>query len=154
MCVWTSAAAFIIMERRQMHKQGQDDRGQAVKRIAKADFLLLFVLLLLGIAGVFTVRIMTQKSGASVRVLVHGEIYGTYGIEQEQSIKIRQNGSVTNVLQISEGKAKMVQADCPDKLCVHQNAIAKQGETIVCLPNQVVVEIEGEEASDLDAVAR
>ena len=48
---------------------------------------------------------------------------------------------------IENGKADMISADCPDKLCVNQHAISSNGETIVCLPNKVVVEVEdGEEA--------
>jgi hypothetical protein len=49
----------------------------------------------------------------------------------------------------------MTQADCPDKLCVHQKAISATGETIVCLPNKVVVEIAGEtEDAEFDTIAK
>ena len=40
----------------------------------------------------------------------------------------------------------MISADCPDKLCVNQHAISSNGETIVCLPNKVVVEVEDGES--------
>ena len=36
----------------------------------------------------------------------------------------------------------MKEADCPDKYCVKQGKIKNVGETIVCLPHKVVVEIE------------
>ena len=42
--------------------------------------------------------------------------------------------------------------DCPDRLCVQQHAICKERETIVCLPNKVVVEVVGGEEADLDSV--
>ncbi|KAI4447103.1 hypothetical protein C823_001622 [Eubacterium plexicaudatum ASF492] len=48
----------------------------------------------------------------------------------------------------------MIWADCPDQLCVHQKAISGQGETIVCLPNKIVVEIAEGEDADLDAISR
>ena len=38
----------------------------------------------------------------------------------------------------------MTEADCPDKICVNTGKISKIGETIVCLPHRVVVEIQGE----------
>ena len=48
----------------------------------------------------------------------------------------------------------MTDADCPDLLCVHQRAIDKEDETIVCLPNKVVVKVVGaKQKSDLDSVA-
>ena len=40
-----------------------------------------------------------------------------------------------------DGKASMAKADCPDKICVNHAAISKKGETIVCLPHKVVVEV-------------
>ena len=55
-----------------------------------------------------------------------------------------------NTLVIENGKADMISADCPDKLCVKQHAISSNGETIVCLPNKVVVEIEDGESSQFD----
>ena len=46
----------------------------------------------------------------------------------------------------------MIDATCPDHICVNQKEISKTGETIVCLPNKVIVEIKGADSSELDAV--
>ena len=46
----------------------------------------------------------------------------------------------------------MIEADCPDQLCVHQKKISMNHESIICLPNRVVVEIESSENSEYDAV--
>ena len=46
-----------------------------------------------------------------------------------------------NIIIIKDGKASMAKADCPDKICVNHAAISKKGETIVCLPHKVVVEV-------------
>ena len=51
-------------------------------------------------------------------------------------------------------KAKMLTADCPDQLCVHQQAISKESQTIVCLPNKVVAEVTGNTKKDYDAVVQ
>ena len=45
------------------------------------------------------------------------------------------------ILVISDGKADMESADCPNQICVHHSAISHIGETIVCLPNRVVIEV-------------
>ena len=47
----------------------------------------------------------------------------------------------------------MKEADCPDQICVRHKAISKSGESIVCLPHKVVVEISSEEEQDVDIVA-
>ena len=49
----------------------------------------------------------------------------------------------TNHIVIQDNAVYMSDADCPDKLCVHTGTIHKTGETIVCLPHRVVVEITG-----------
>ena len=65
-----------------------------------------------------------------------------------------ESGKTTNLLVIKDGKADVTEADCPDKLCVHQKAISKTNETIVCLPNKVVVQVIGAGESELDSIAR
>ncbi|HBE87040.1 MAG TPA: hypothetical protein DDW53_19330, partial [Lachnoclostridium sp.] len=41
--------------------------------------------------------------------------------------------------------ASITEASCPDKVCVRTGKIHRSGELIVCLPNRVVITIEGEE---------
>lgn len=95
-----------------------------------------------------------KEDGAYVLVTTDGEAYGTYSLEEEQEIPIIQDGVTTNVLIIENGFADMTEADCPDKLCVHQKAISKNNETIVCLPNKVVVQVMGSEESGFDSIAK
>lgn len=47
----------------------------------------------------------------------------------------------------------MIEADCPDKLCVHQGYISRVGEVLVCIPNKVVVEIKSDDSEkELDGI--
>lgn len=84
----------------------------------------------------------------TVKVSVDGEVFGQYPLEENQTIEINE----TNRLEITDGRANMIWADCPDKLCVHQKAISRDGESIICLPNKVVVSIVGGEEGEVDAV--
>ena len=77
-----------------------------------------------------------------------GEEYGTYSLEEAQVIKVGD----TNVCEIKDKKVSMISADCPDQLCIHQRTIQLQGETIVCLPNKVVLEITGTRQTDQEAL--
>lgn len=91
--------------------------------------------------GMYLVR---QGHYGSIRITVNGEEYGTYSLSKDQVISIGD----TNVCEIKNGKVKMIEADCPDHLCLKQKAVDSTGGTIVCLPNKVV--IEGEKGSDSD----
>ena len=126
------------------------------KRISRNDVI--FLAILLAVVTVFLVvyeRTGTRAdAGACVRVTVDGSVYGTYVLGEEQEIPIVQDGVTTNVLTIRDGRADMTEADCSDKLCVHQKAISKNHEMIVCLPNKVVVEVTGSEENGFDSIAR
>ncbi len=125
------------------------------RRIGKRDIallIILFVALILVFAGF---KLMHQETGAEVVIQVDGVEYGRYSINQDAEIPVTDDdGNETNLLVIKDGKADMTEADCPDQLCVHQKAISHQGETIVCLPNRIVVSVSGGEESEIDTVAQ
>ena len=115
----------------------------------KNDIILIAVILVLGI-GAFIFFRMGGKEGAQVTITVDQKLYGTYELSKDQTIEIND----TNTLKIENGQAKMVEADCPDGLCLRQHAISKDNETIVCLPNKIVVEVIGGAKKELDASLR
>lgn len=102
----------------------------------KKDILLAVgICLFAAVIWVFT-QFFLPKDNQKIRITVDGEIYGEYDLAEDREISIGE----TNICQIQSGKARMIQADCPDQLCVHQKAVDGAGGTIVCLPNQVVIE--------------
>ncbi len=59
----------------------------------------------------------------------------------------------TNLIEIKNGKVRVIEASCPDKVDVKQGYIKNVGEIIVCVPNRLIIELKsGEENTDLDAV--
>ncbi len=95
---------------------------------------------------------LNGKQADSVKVIQDGEIIGTYPLNEENTVIIKYGNDEYNILLINEGKAFMSDADCPDKLCVKQRAISKNGESIICLPHKLIIQIVAKEESDLDAV--
>ncbi len=103
----------------------------------KNDLILVGVIIILGLAVLFSVR-LTRKNGNTVKIIVDGQLNSEYSLFDNTQIDI--NGK--NILVIEDGFAFVKAADCPDKICVSHKKISKKGETIVCLPNKVVIEIE------------
>ena len=99
-----------------------------------AFFLIVSLLLFLYLRG--------GKEGNEVRVMVEGKEIGVYSLSKDGEYTL--NGG-TNILTIKDGKAYMADADCPDKLCVRQGKIHRNGETITCLPNKLTVTVIDEE---------
>ena len=50
-----------------------------------------------------------------------------------------------NTILIEKSQVSMIEADCPDKLCVKQGAIANGARPIICLPNDIVVKLTDDE---------
>ncbi len=48
---------------------------------------------------------------------------------------------------------QILEADCPDKVCIKDGMIIKPGQSLVCLPNKVVVEIKGVKNAETDDVS-
>lgn len=112
---------------------------------------LIFIGVILGIAAlIFLFRLFAGDEQAEyVMVRKNGEVVETYDLREDRVVKLN-DGS--NTMEIKQGKVKMTEADCPDKLCVHQRAISKNNESIICLPNQIVLQIVSQDESGLDAV--
>ena len=69
-----------------------------------------------------------------------------------ETIAIPFDGEGYNLLMISNGKASVSDADCPDRLCVSQRTISHKGECIICLPHKLVITIDSDQEGELDAV--
>ena len=96
---------------------------------------------------------LTQSEGAYVVVTVDGEVFGQYPLDTDTEVRIGDEDAY-NLLVIEDGQAQFTQASCPDKLCVNQGKISFDGQSIICLPNKVVVAVRGGEKSGYDAVAK
>ena len=105
----------------------------------KRDFLVIGIVLVIALS-IGTVAYFDMKPAQSLCIFVNGELYGEYSLQENQEIRIDD----TNVCKIEDGKVRMVEANCPDQICVHTAEISRDGMTIVCLPNRVVLEIKNE----------
>lgn len=95
---------------------------------------------------------LNRNAGDTVLVLQDGELIGSYPLREDKTEIVPWGEKEYNLLMISEGTAFMSDADCPDRLCVKQNAISRNGESIICLPHKLVIRIVSKEESELDAV--
>ena len=104
------------------------------------DLILIAALITAGLLVLIFTE-LSKSEGSTAVVSINGNVSAEYSLSEDGEYSI--NGG-TNILVISEGKAFLKEASCPDKLCVRQRSISKAGERIVCLPNRVMVEISGE----------
>ena len=120
--------------------------------VKKFDIILIVVVAIIAGALYFSGILRPKEEGQKAIVYVDGKVFVEADLNIDNKYDIESNGH-HNILEIKDGYANMIDADCPDQLCVKQKKISLKNETIVCLPNKVVIEIEGADSSQLDAVA-
>jgi len=112
--------------------------------IQKRELILIAAILV--IAGLLSAVFYAgnRKPAEQVVVTVDGKTVETLDLHKDVDMIIEGYGG-TDHLVIKDGYASITDASCPDKVCVRTGKIHKSGELIVCLPNRVVVTIEGED---------
>lgn len=125
------------------------------KKRLKRDIILVLSLVFIAAAAFLIINYGVKKKGNYVVIKVDGQVVKTLELNGETSIEVNGYQGGVNKIVIKDGKVSMTDADCPDKLCVKTGKISKTGETIVCLPHRVVVEIKGsQDDASVDSVVR
>ena len=95
-----------------------------------------------------------RETAEYVSIFVDGEEYASYrfnDITSAKKVDVRTEFGY-NVVEISKDGASVVDASCLDKTDVRMGKITKPGQTILCVPNRVMVKIFGKEKINVDKV--
>ena len=134
--------------------------------IRKADIILFIVLVAVGIAASAALSLSHTDAGKSAKVVIEsgGEVFATYPLSEDTTLEIPAPSGVKysdpkgrplgpddestqytyyNIVEIKGGEVSVTGASCRNQVCVRHGSISKAGESIVCLPNRLVVTIEG-----------
>lgn len=123
------------------------------KRNLKNDLILVAVLLIVSVIAWAVIQHVIKKPGDKVVIKVDGKVVKELSLSEDTKFTVQGYQGGYNEIVIEYGYVKVNSADCPDELCVHTGTIDKSGETIVCLPHRVVVEVTGGD-DELDAEVR
>ncbi|MBR3895198.1 MAG: NusG domain II-containing protein [Clostridia bacterium] len=117
----------------------------------KNDLIFLAVLLsVILVAGLGV--LLFRGAGDSVTVTVDGKLWAEYPLNEDREIEIKTERGV-NLLVIKDGKAEIVRASCPDGICSDHRPINRDGESIICLPNKVVVTVRATRGDAPDVIS-
>ena len=94
--------------------------------------------------------LLLRQAGGVVIVEQNGREMARYALSEDRTVRIK-GAAGYNLLVIENGEAWIMEADCPNRLCVQTGRIRYGGQSIVCLPHRLAVRIAGG-ASGLDAV--
>lgn len=122
--------------------------------IRKADIILLIVLLALGLAATAVLARTGAGSPDDAKVVIKsgGEIYGRYPLGEDTEIAVPAPSGGENIVTIKGGSVTVSSASCKNQVCVRHGSISKSGESIVCLPNRLIVTIEDKSGGEYDSI--
>lgn len=120
----------------------------------KGDILVMGVILMAALLFFMIPKIRnSQNENGKVEVWQDGELLDSYSLSEDKVVSVQAEDGGYNLVLISGGNARVTDADCPDKLCIRQRSISENGESIICLPHKLVLQITSGKESGLDAVA-
>ncbi len=122
------------------------------RKTLKNDILLVAALLLVALAAWGLLR-LTRARGAEAVVTVDGATVAALPLSEDAVLTVGEGQGFSNVIEVSGGRVRVRDADCPDRLCVRTGWVSRDGESIVCLPHKLVVTVRGGEAGP-DEVSR
>lgn len=105
------------------------------KLFTKWDFAIILICLCLSVL-LFALR--PNENGNEAVIRVDGKEYKTVDINGADTDEITVNG-VTVVY--GGGEIYIKNSDCRDKICVNAGRLSKKGQSAVCAPSRVSVEI-------------
>ncbi|MCD7761061.1 MAG: NusG domain II-containing protein [Clostridiales bacterium] len=123
----------------------------------RGDLLLIGGLIAVGLAltaFVLLSRMSGQSENLTVVIRQDGEVVATLPLDEDAVYTVQGEEDAVNRVVIENGAVYIEEASCPDRLCVKQGKIRYAGDSLICLPNRVVVEITGQDELGLDAVAK
>lgn len=117
---------------------------KSLKHYYRKDIVFILAILGMGVSLLLYIYFGGQKQPMVV-VRVDGKMVKEFLLEDSVHYQIEGVGG-TNTLCIAERNVWLEEADCPDQICVRTGKIRCAGQSIICLPHKVVVEIK--EAED------
>lgn len=102
----------------------------------KNDILFISVILIIALIFTFFINIFGRE-GKYIIVSIDGEIYEEYELSANTTVSL----PTGNTLVIEDNAAYISDSTCRDKICVNHNSISMSGESIICLPHKLVIEV-------------
>lgn len=119
----------------------------------KLDFIIIVVLMLLSFLPeiILSAKVGKGYENTYAEITISGDLYKTIPLSNhkgEEILEIKTKYG-TNIIKIVDQKIGIIEADCSDKVCMNPQYIDKAGQSLVCLPHKVMIEIKGMAEDDI-----
>ena len=109
------------------------------KLFRKKEILLLLIISALMLALMLLPSLKESGKGARAIVTCNGDVVAEIDLGKDADYTIE--GALTATLEVRNGKIRFVHSLCPDKICEAFGWIGEPGETAICAPARIAVQI-------------
>jgi hypothetical protein len=118
-------------------------------------WIIIFVMICIICLAVWLVRENQTQSAAVTQIKQGNDIIKEIDlseISEPYEFEITDDNGGHNTVRVERGRICVIEADCPDKICVNQGYISNSAVPIVCLPHKLSITITDKQET-IDAVA-
>ena len=66
--------------------------------------------------------------------------YQVLSLDEDATVTV--TGSLgTNIIEVANGRVRCLESDCSNQTCVKQGWVSGRGQTVVCLPHKLIVQV-------------
>ena len=116
-------------------------------RLKKFDYIAILLSLTVIVIIAFSVYSGNYKDPV-VKIESQGKVW-IYPLDKDR-IEEFEGPLGKTVVEISDNHVHITDSPCPDKLCIQAGILEKPGDWAACLPNRIIVTIEGSENEEID----
>lgn len=118
-------------------------------KIKPLDIVIISVLFIASFSAFFLFS--PTENGAKAELRIQGKVVKTFDLNKNQNWTYHSEDGDYNEIKVKDGAIAVIKASCPDQIDVQRGFITKVGETIVCLPHNLVIEVvSGQQDSGVD----
>ena len=110
------------------------------------DIIFIAVLLIV-VSAIGLSYFFFRGEGDTVEVSLGGKECGSYSLNEDRTVEIKSERGY-NILVIKDGEAYVSEASCPDGICSAHKPVSRDGESIICLPNEVVISVSAKDSEN------
>ena len=124
--------------------------------LTKADKILIGILLVFSLIGVgLSILVFPLAADQVAEITIDGNLVKTMPLKEgyQQEFRVGTEEKY-NIIKVENGNIRVVEANCPDQLCVRAGWISYMPQQIVCIPFRVVIKVVSANPSELDEITR
>lgn len=118
----------------------------------RGDLWVVGAVLLAALAALLIARLAAAPGAQAVITTPQGTVTLPLATDTDRVFAGHDDIAVT--VEVRDGRVRFVSSGCPDQICVHSGWLSHAGQSAACVPAGIAVQISGQAADGVDAVAQ